>query len=107
MPTIVGSAATSTESAIGSSDFVARLPDSASLAKRSPPRRPSHGNDAALRERLVALSSSRLVDIILDLVAHSDDTLVPAIEMALRRLGDTPAEAPAEETEPFMVGNSP
>jgi DNA-binding NtrC family response regulator len=106
MPTIAGSPATSAEGVMGSGDFAALVADSPTLVERVPPRRPRR-HDAELRERLAALSAGRLADLILYLIDRSDDTLMPVIETALRRLADAPAEAPSEDTEPFMVGNSP
>ena len=97
-----GAPATSAEG-----DFTALIADSPTIVVERVPPRPPCGHDRELRERLRALSSTRLADIILHLVDCPRDAILPALEAALQRLADMPTEALTEETEPFMVGNSP
>jgi DNA-binding NtrC family response regulator len=97
-----GAPATSAEG-----DFTALIADSPTIIVERVPPQPPGRHDRELRQRLRALSSTRLADIILHLVDCPRDGLMPALEAALQRLADLPTEAPAEETEPFMVGNSP
>ena len=87
-------------------DFAALIAASPTLAERLPSRAAAR-RAPELRERLRALSSARLADIILDLVDCPRDALMPALEAALQRVAAAPAEAVTEDTEPFMVGNSP
>src|SRR6266446_7111752 len=107
MPTIAGPTATSVANVIGSADFVPVVPDSPSPVGRGSPRACANRDTAELRHRLAALSPGRLADIILDLVDRTGEPLTAMVEAALRRLADAPTEAPVEDAEPFMVGNSP
>ena len=62
---------------------------------------------ADLRKRLKCLNPERLTDILLYAVDCQGDALRRVIEDALHKLTDLSGPARREETEPFMVGNSP